>query len=167
MALLKIGTIGPKTFTLGGHDPFNPIRIQLREEYKGILQHYLDEYGILLGVTSLSIGSEQDFAQCCIDCNIDYKVYIPYNNVESQWDNLPDLKQRYEKLLDKSLESFPLSEERFSPKRITDKNCKIIKECDIVIFIKTDLYEINETLFEMALNNNKRIHEIILKKNND
>lgn len=139
--ILKVGIIGPKPFGVGGHD-CNYLRSKIKDSITKILLDCSKEYTVV-GITGLGIGVEQDFAEICYKNNIDYTVYLPYNEQEKYWCNLcPDLLKNYETLLEKALSVVELDRGKFSPKKIVTKRKKIANESDYIIYVKN--HEINQ-----------------------
>lgn len=137
--ILKIGIIGPRPFGLGGHDTANPIRSNINTKIRDILAQKQKEYPLTVGKTGLNIGVEQDFAQICLDLQIDYDVYLPYPSMTARWEQLPSIVKDYEFLLSKALNVTTLSEGQYSPKKVWIKNAHIIKESDFVIYVNNVL----------------------------
>ena len=133
----KITIIGPRPYNLGGHDLDNDIRRNIYQKIQEIVQRYLKNNNIvLLGLTGLEMGCEQDFAEICLENKIDYIVYLTHENIEKRWGSYPQyLIDRYTRLLDHSMETHTISDGNYSPKKVMIKNKRLIKEADIILYI--------------------------------
>lgn len=132
----KISILGPKSWSIGGHDIDHPIRQIIRQKIDKFLDTLITDNKVIIGLTGLSLGVEQDFAIALIAKNIDYKVYLPYLDQENYWENLPKcVHEKYAELLKKAINVVNLFDGHYSPKKNVNKKHKIIKESDIIIFV--------------------------------
>ena len=154
---LKIGVIGPRSFVLGGHDYQNSIRSDLREKFKSILMRYYSDNINILGVTGLGLGSEQDFALSCADIGIDYIGVLAFPDQEERWPDLPDVQKQYRELCDRANHTIVMNEGRYSPKKIIEKNIKIIEMCDVILYVYCSQYPKSTKIIDLAEKNNKAI----------
>lgn len=160
MRLIKVCLIGPKTYAMGGHDFTNPTRTELRKSIAQILKQYQDEDTTILGITALGLGSDQDFAISCITMELDYTVYLPYKEPDSYWSHIPGLEEIYAQFIQKALEIKCLSQDRYSPKRYIDNQKRMIKDSNVIIFVKDNIFEPIDALYQYAHKHNKIVHEI-------
>lgn len=136
----KVGIIGPKPFSYGGHDCNGEFRKFTKNCIKKILKKHQYNYGKVIGITGLGIGAEQDFAEVCIEMKIGFSGYIPYPNMESTIKKIPKAQEKYEMLREKSLGIKEISRSsHYSPKKNQKKNAEIIAECDAIIYIHDSL----------------------------
>ncbi len=139
--VLRVGVLGPRPSNLDGHDPQNAKRVFIRNEICKILSEYQKRYKAIVGLTGLALGVEQDFAQVCIDCRIDYVTYLPYAEQENGWEKLgTNVLTHYQSLLNKSHQVLSVAEGKYSPKKIIAKKQKIIKDSDVMIFVDCGLF---------------------------
>lgn len=135
-SVVKVGIIGPKPCFIGGHDLDNEIRSYIYKQLDTILLSYLEQKMVVIGITGLELGIAQDFAHVCIDRNISYIAYLPYESQESQWKGLSsDITESYQKLLKSADKIVKVSEGGFSPRKIIRKNHKIICDVDHLILV--------------------------------
>lgn len=158
---IKIGILGPKPYpSLDGHDKSNPIRLSKINNIKRILSDIIskDQNNAYLGLTGLSLGIEQDFAHICIDLNIDYHVYLPYDNMQESWGNLPiEITKDYEYLLSHALEIKNIGKSTYTPKKAITKKLQIYYDADILIYVKSDIDKFIEILEKENKKNPKTI----------
>jgi kynureninase len=159
--LVKVGIIGPRSYSLGGHDPSGDIRLGLSYQINNIFKKLSDDDKIILGLTGLSLGVEQDFARLCFENNIQYNVYLSHDNQEKQWRDLPcHILEEYDKLINNSKSCINISDGNYSPKKHIQKQIKILKESDIIIWISGTFPFKNEKI--QTLLNDKKANTIVL-----
>jgi uncharacterized phage-like protein YoqJ len=135
--MIKIGILGPRSFSIGGHDSNNPIRMFIKNKIRQILNSYNKQNKDVCGLTGLDIGVEQDFAEICLDLNIPYYHYVAYTNID--WSNIPNANEKYQHLSSNSHDKSIIGIGNYSPKKIKHKKRKIIDDSDIVILISSKL----------------------------
>jgi uncharacterized phage-like protein YoqJ len=140
--IYKIGILGSKPCGIGGHDCNNEIRAKIKEKIESILIDLKSQYPILLGLTSLSLGVEQDFARICLDNNISYNVILPYPNQNDFWHKLPlHVMDTYNDFFSKALNIKTLSDGSYSPKKHINRKKYIISESDMIIYVPNKLFK--------------------------
>lgn len=150
-----VGIIGPKPHSLGGHDiEDNRLRREIFYKIKDVLTHVAKEHHVVVGLTGLNLGVEQDFAHCCLGAKIDYEIYLPYLEQEELWQNLPNVYNQYIQLLASGLTYTTLNIGSYSPKKNSQKNQKIVKDADLILYIH-DMRGEDSQLYEMVKNNAK------------
>ena len=149
--IINIGIIAPKTYTVGGYDTESFERKSIRKYINAILKYY-QEYEII-GITGLANGVEQDFAECCIDNDIKYLVYLPFQKQEKYWMNPIDT---YKDLLDSSHGIEYISRGEYSPRKMIKKQKFIGQHSDVIIYIWNNLKS-NCALLSKLLATNKPI----------
>ncbi len=132
--VLKVGIIGPRTFALGGHDLCNPIRMDLRLAIRNFLNEQKKKF-VILGITGLDVGTEQDFALSCIECEIDFTCYVSCSDFEI----MPEGKALYDELYEKANSRIILSDGEYSPKKTISKNKRIIHDSDHIIYVSNPM----------------------------
>lgn len=140
-SIIKIGIIGPRSNSLGGHDKDNKTRTFVKKQICNIFSEY-NKSGdkVILGITGLGLGVEQDFAEMCIEYKNDYVVYLPFEDQESLWIDLPsDITDNYKFLLKHAFKTQILSEGSYSPKKIATKHSKVIRESDLIIIVNDNV----------------------------
>lgn len=163
--VIKIGVIGPRSYNIGGHDNDNPVRENIRVEIRQLVKNHTKDDTALLGITSLALGAEQDFAKICCDANIDYMVYTPYEDQESKWSSLPNAVEEYKLLYKNAISRISLGDGGYSPKKILLKNKKIVKDADIIIFVENPLKRVYSELITMAKLLGKGVYVVVPGKN--
>jgi len=153
--VVKIGVIGPKPYSIGGHDSEDGLRLYLCDKIKKVLLQYKDTASVL-GLTGLAIGIESDFASQCDKLDIDYNVYLPYEDMTSQWEKLPGITEEFNKLLKNALNVQVLSDGGFSPRKIWQKNNLIINQCHVLIYVRNNL-RIECSSLQLAQKLNKKV----------
>ena len=149
--ITKIGIIGPKPFVLNGHDIDNTLRKSVREKMKEIIKEVQDDNTVVVGYTGLDLGSQQDFALACIDMGIDYHCVSPFENLRQSLFGISEILPLYDELIDRALSVTYLSEGFYSPKKTFTYENYILKNCDIVIFVRNGIRK------EYSFNNDKVI----------
>lgn len=144
----KIGILGPKCFTLDGHDIHNPVRTSLRLKLSRILQEEKSKHHDLVGLTGLNIGTEQDFAIACKELSIPYISIIAFDKMESMWEDIEINKQIFKELKESSEYIISLNDPGYSPKKINHKNKQIIEMSNILIYVRTELFPVNKLLLD-------------------
>ncbi len=160
--VIKVGIIGPRAHTLGGHDFNNVIRDNLRDQIKALLQAELDKGITLHGFTGLGLGAEQDFALACLDLAVDYSCYLAHENMSDRWNDLPKGQvDIYNDLLEASINKVLIGDGNYSPKKILAKDKRIIKDTDLIIFVENPHRKGTNKLVTFCKKLSKRV--IILK----
>lgn len=142
--LIKVGIIGPRPYFLGGHDINNEIRQNLRQQISSILKKLSNEHGIIVGITGLSAGAEQDFALTCLENKIDYYVFLPYECNDKGKSPPNESMKLYSKLLDHSVDTVILYDGKYSPQKNIDKNLYIIDNSDYLIYVKSKKFDFDK-----------------------
>jgi kynureninase len=159
--LIKIGIIGPRSYSLGGHDPSGLIRLRLYNQIETIFRKLNNDDKIIIGLTGLSLGVEQDFARLCKDNNVEYNVYLSHENQEKQWKDLPvHILEQYDELVESSRCCINIADGNYSPKKHIQKQIKIMKDSDVLIVISGSLPIKNEKIQSML--DEKKNYTIIL-----
>lgn len=155
---LKIGIIGPKPFGLGGHDNSEGLRLYVCNQIKQVLINIRNNNNnnSLIGLSGLGLGAEIDFCQVCLELNIDYNVYLPYEDMTSQWEKLPGITDKFNELLKSALNIQVLSDGGFSPRKIWQKNNLIINQCHVLIYVPNSL-RIECASLQLAQKLNKKV----------
>lgn len=83
-------------------------------------------------ITSLAWGVELEAAFACVDNEIDFHVFLPYENQESIYKG-PRLTE-YHGLLDAAKSITKLSDGPFSVEKIKNKDVELIKRADIIYY---------------------------------
>jgi len=145
--IVKISILGPKPYSLGGHDASGELRSKIQKSISFILDGLEKEDKVVLGLTGLSLGLEQDFAQICKDKGISYNVYLSHDSVDAQWEHLPsNICEKYNELLENAHSSIVLDDGGYSPKKIVHRQLRILKDSDIVIYVSGFLPQKNERI---------------------
>ena len=165
--IVKIGIIGPRCFSLGGHDVNNLNRVQLRKDIGCIIMHEQKKGNTVLGLTGLDIGTEQDFASVCCERNIDYYHYIAYSNVDYIWDDIEYAKRTYDALSERALSTIVLNDGDYSPKKINAKNKRIISDADILIYVSNPMLTDESNAIKIAKELKKDIRILTIQANQD
>ncbi len=143
MKIINVGIIGPRPYSIGGHDPNNPIRQDLMTRYESILMSYKSSTTTPIGLTGLGLGVEQDFAKVCIKNNVKYICYLPYEDQEKNWfGNLDE----YYNLLEHAEDIELLSKGVYTPKKIYNKYKSIAENSDVIILVYNHLVNISEVV---------------------
>jgi uncharacterized phage-like protein YoqJ len=158
--ITKIGVVGPRPYFVGGHDPDNDTRKYIRESISTILEKLLNNKRIVIGLTGLNIGAEQDFAIACKKMDVDYHCYLPYEEQELRWKYLPNTAiELYLSLLKTASYIEIVSEGKYSPKKNLTKLQKIIQESDELIYIRSPKIRLMDEYVYQLLDG-KVIHEV-------
>lgn len=123
---------GHRPNKLGGYAIDNPKAIYIKKEIKSILNN-LNEIVPITGVTGMAIGSDQYFAQVCIDLEIPYLSYIPFEGQENAWST--PVKEKYHQLLASSLDIVEVSNGNYTPKKMKLRNIAMANSADIAIAV--------------------------------
>jgi len=150
---VKIGIVGPRCYCLDGHDIHNDTRVALRLWMSNILNSLKTQFDVM-GYTGLLLGSDQDFALSCIECDIKFTVVTPYESPEKYWIDTESNVKLYHSLLDQSYNNILLNKGKYSPKKIINKHKFIITHCDIIIFIQS-LYYNPQKFMDMSIRQGK------------
>lgn len=142
----KLGIIAPRTFTTGGFDISDNVRIRIRKFSERIVTGILasglsqDPNFTLVGITGLGLGPEQDFADICRDHNVDYSGYLSFENQNERWNKLPvDITNKYFEYLEKAVGIHQTAEGQYSPRKTLRHNNKVVEDSDFVIIINTTI----------------------------
>lgn len=144
-AILNIGIIAPRTYSVGGYDSANNIRMNIKNQIETILLKYCESYEVV-GITTLSQGPEQDFAEICLKNNIRYITYLPYRNQEKNW----ICTQNYQKLLESSHSQEMLARGVYSPRKNVNKHKFIGNHSDVIIYVENKLKPICPILQKLS-----------------
>lgn len=132
MKIINIGIIGPRPYSLGGHDWNNPIRLRLISLYEEIILSYRTSKTKPVGLTGLSLGVEQDFARACINTKTNYICYLPYEEQEKNWFGT---NNEYYDMLEHAEDTELLNRGLYSPRKMLTKQKFIINNSDILICV--------------------------------
>lgn len=153
----KIGVLGPRSFSLGGHDINNDCRKKLRNNISNIINRYKRDDVQILGVTGLGLGVEQDFALCCKANDINYIGILPFPDQEKRWVDLPGVIELYDMLDKSALNTITVGDGNYSPKKILYKDLKIIEASDIIICVVSNIYQLRQEIYDLIEKINKMI----------
>lgn len=158
---LFISIIGPRSCGLAGHDIDNEMRINIRNKLTQKLTEYKKNYNII-GLTSLHLGIEQDFALVCMELDIDYIVYSAYDNPENAWKNLPSyITDRYNLLKKSAYDYRIISTGKYSPKKILNNKIQMINDASIIFIMSNHLLpDKNNYLIDYIKINKKTTYEL-------
>jgi hypothetical protein len=134
--LFKITCLGGRPYSIGGHDLDNPIRYNINQQIEKILIDNLKRHEILLGLSGLNIGIEQDFANLCLKHKININVYLSCEQMCKRWENLPHIQSQYDYLIKNALNVYTVNKSSYSPLKNYLKNLTLIRESDLIIYVK-------------------------------
>lgn len=100
----------------GGYNENNPLRTRIRSH----MRTHLENLQPTLGITGMALGSDQDFARCCIEIGLPFLAAVPFLFQESKW--LPEAQKRYFELLDKAKEVVYVSLPGYTPQKMLARN---------------------------------------------
>lgn len=153
--IFRIGVVGPRPFGLGGHDWNSTLRVDLRKVFVQTLKQYQQDDRAIVGITGLGLGTEQDFADACLEADIDYLCYLPFNDQEYRWINIPEVEAKYQWLLGKALQQVYVNEGNYSPKKIMIKNQRIIRDSDLVFVVYNKIDGIQKYISKLIADSGK------------
>lgn len=138
---VKVAIIGPRSYSIGGHDVSDGVRGEIFQYIKATLENYVDKYPNVIGLTGLGLGVDQDFVLACNALGVSYIAYVPYSEQGKKWDKLPQsFITDYDKYLEDAHQKTILSEGNYSPKKVFQKNIRLIKEADVIIYIPNRVF---------------------------
>lgn len=136
----KIGIISPRTYSTGSHDPNSDLRTGLGKKIEEILLALKKERKFIVGVSSLTLGLEQDFCDLCLKNEIDYMCFIAHEKQEEQWRKLPNyIYEKYIDLIKSSLSITQVGDGVYSPRKVFRKHNRLINYCDAIILIDSPM----------------------------
>lgn len=166
--VVKIALFGPKPYFLDGHNAENKLRDSIRDQIRSILHRIRQECGedtVIVGVTGLNIGVEQDFASICRENNIEYMVLSAHEEEHARLPQIPGLSETYHDLLTHCLNHRILSPGSFTNRKQGVRNKQMVNMADIVIVVdypKHSKYT-NKTILELVAKAKKRLIQITPK----
>ena len=159
--IIKISVLTGKPYFCGGFDTESEegrLWIVIKT-IQDILEDFARQDKIVVGLTGLALGIDQEFAQICLTKGLKYQVYLAYDDMDKNWKSLPDTTaKRYRNLLDKSENTIIMAEGAFSPKKILNQKIKVVRESDVIIRVDSKLPNKNQTI--RSLLNNKIVIDI-------
>jgi len=123
---------GHRPNKLGGYYKGNLNTIRIKKEIKELLNN-LNEIVPLTGITGMAIGSDQYFAQACLELEIPYDSYVPFDGQEGLWPT--PVKDEYNSLLLQSRDIVKVSQGNYTPKKMKLRNVAMSDEADIAIAV--------------------------------
>lgn len=133
--IVKVSILGPKPYSLGGHDYQNHIYSHIKTQIREVLNQFHRNDKIVIGLTGLSLGLEQEFANICKQQGITYNVYLSHDNPTKSWEDLPNVIMQYHNMLQTSNTSIDVSNGSYSPKKCLQRQLRILKDSDCVIYV--------------------------------
>lgn len=147
--IVKVSVLTGKPYFCGGFDTESAdgrLCVVIRA-IQNILEDFSKQDKIVIGLTGLALGIDQEFAQICLSKGLVYQVYLAYDGMDKNWKNLPDTTaKRYQDLLDRSENTIVMAEGAFSPKKILQQKIKIVRESDVIIRVDSKLPNKNQTI---------------------
>jgi len=131
---MKICLTGHRPDKLYGYDLNNEKWQELKEKLKAILI----EYDCGEAISGMALGSDTIFAIAVLELKeegypIDLRCAVPFKGQESKWTQ-PDI-ERYKRILQQADFVDILSEKKYSPKLLQDRNEYMVNNSDLVIAV--------------------------------
>ena len=134
--IIKFSLLCHRPYSLDGYDKTSYVYKRVIEAIETILHGLEKDDKIVVGLTKLGLGLDQDFAKICLERDISYHVYLPYRNQESLWVNIPDFDlENYQSIIDHSSKCIQVHEGNYSPKKILQTQSRIIKDSDYILYV--------------------------------
>ena len=157
--VVKLGIIGPRTFSLDGHDFDSEKRVYIRGWIENEILSWQKKGYTVMGLTGLGLGVEQDFAISCLETRTDYIAYLPFQDQEERWSNLPNIIPIYNELLKRAIETHVVCDGSYSPKKIITKNERIASLSNKVLIV-SDVYKSSIIDHIKAINTNIEVIDV-------
>ena len=155
--VIKISVYGPKPYSMGGHN-LSSESCPIRNAIQDIVDDLQDQDKILIGLTGLSLGLEQDFAYICLQNKIPYNVYLSHDTQERSWADLPEeLLKKYQDLLDEAENHTIINTGAFSPKKALNRQLRVMKDSDYIIYVSGFLPIKNDKLLALLCEKDTKI----------
>lgn len=159
--VIKISLFGPKPYSMGGHD-LTKDQAQIINKINKIITSLQSNDNVIVGLTSLSLGIDQVFAQLCLEKDIPYNVYAAHDNLEKLWTDLPEtFGTQFQYLYDNANNIINVNAGPYSPKKVFQNQLKVLKDSDYVIYVSGFIPIKHETI--QATLNNKQVFVIPYK----
>lgn len=101
---VKVAATGHRPPKIGGYDEWNPIRMHIRKiMVKDLLElkaKFALEGRMLVGISGMALGIDQDFARACCTAEVPFDAYIPFEGQHLAWPNAS--QKTYKNLLEKA-----------------------------------------------------------------
>ncbi len=131
--MVKIGILSARVQDLGGfHDEkfHNAIKEQLSQHLSELKQN---TNGRLTLLTGLNLGPETWAAELCLQFNIPYHVYIPFDKICQKW--MQSSQTTYYRLLKRAVNKVVIDTGEFSVAKLKAKEIKIIEDSDTLLMV--------------------------------
>ena len=129
---MKVMVTGHRPSKIGGDSKDNPVRAKIIQKIKFLINE-LNDLAPIEGITGMAIGVDQDFAEICMDLDIPFLAYIPFVGQENNWP-VP-VKAEYQNILERSEDIIVVNEGGYTPKKMMERNVKMLEDCDIIIAV--------------------------------
>lgn len=134
--VIRVTVIGSRPYTIGGHDSENPKRVRINSQISKILAGLQKKDTVVLGITDLTLGVAFDFVESCEVHGIEYEVYLSSNDQEQRWRTLPGVHTKFKEKLKNAIEVEEPSEDKYSPRKQILNRKKMVKDADIIIYLR-------------------------------
>jgi len=123
---------GHRPNKLGGYSADNPIAKKVQGEIRNLLNN-LNEIVPVTGITGMAIGSDQYFARACLDLEIPYISYIPFEGQDNLWPT--PTREDYNYLISQSLDIVKVSDGNYTPKKMKLRNIAMSDDADLAVAV--------------------------------
>lgn len=96
----RVMATGHRPPRIGGYQTPNPMEQWVRENIRSILSGLLTRHPDLEGISGMALGTDQIFAEVCVELGIPFLAAVPFKGQESRWPR--ESQEEYKVLLDKA-----------------------------------------------------------------
>ena len=129
---MKVMITGHRPNKLGGYSKDNKIAKKVRSQILSLLNN-LNELVPVTGITGMAIGSDQYFAESCLDLEIPYISYVPFEGQDNLWPT--PVREQYHFLLSQSIDIIKVSDGNYTPKKMRMRNMAMSDNADLAIAV--------------------------------
>ena len=108
-------------------------RVKVRNRLRNILRKVKEKYPEVIGISGMAIGIDQDFCYICIELQIPFDAYLPFEGQALIWPK--PIQNEYKNLLKKARQCIIVSDGGYSPSKMHVRNKAMADECDAAIAV--------------------------------
>lgn len=124
-----LAATGHRPDKLGGYGDSNPTKEWVKQELKKVIRRVKPNYCI----SGMALGVDQWFAEVCIELDVPFHAYIPFDGQESVWPH--QSKLHYYELLKKAAKVVTVCSPGYEAWKMQKRNMAMVDAC-------TDLVEV-------------------------
>ena len=129
---MKVMITGHRPSNLGGYSPDNLNAKRILNEISVLLNN-INEVVPVTGLTGMAIGTDQYFANACLNLDIPFVAYVPFEGQENVWPT--PAREEYRYLLSQSIDVIKVSQGNYTPKKMKLRNQALADDADLAIAV--------------------------------